>query len=95
MALPGTLLFRPYKELELPEADIKIVSVEKCADCQRVTLEAAGFAKAVVLEPSVRQTDNASDAYFDMLPKERKTVTLYLEDNTADADYRIRRLFSF
>ena len=90
-----SLLFRPYKELELPEADIKIVSVEKCADCQRVTLEAAGFVKAVVLEPSVRQTDNASDAYFDMLPKERKTVTLYLEDNTADADYRIRRLFSF
>ncbi len=90
-----SLLFRPYKELELPDADIKIVSVEKCADCQRVTLEASGFAKAVVLEPSVRQTDNASDAYFDMLPKERKTVTLYLEDNTADADYRIRRLFSF
>lgn len=90
-----SLLFRPYKELELPDADIKIVSVKKCADCQRVTLEAAGFAKAVVLEPSVRQTDNASDAYFDMLPKERKTVTLYLEDNTADADYRIRRLFSF
>lgn len=87
-----SLLFRPYKELELPEADIRIVSVEKCADCQRVTLEAGNFVKAVVLEPSVRQADNSSDAYFDMLPGERKTVTVCLEDNRADADYRIVNL---
>ncbi len=86
------LCFLPYKEMNFPKADIKIVAEEKCADGRRVTLKAANFVKALFVETDLQQSDNASDAYFDMLPGQQKTVLLHFDDNDAAVEYRLTNL---
>lgn len=84
--------FLPYKDIDWPEADIEIVSIEKGNDRQTVTLKAGNVVKAVLLETKQEQTDNASDAYFDMLPGEVKSVDLHFVNNNSTVDYKTTNL---
>lgn len=86
------MCFLPYKDMDFPEADIEIVSVEKCAYGRKITLKAGNFVKALFIETDLRQSDNASDAYFDMLPGEEKSVVLHFDDNDANVEYRLTNL---
>ena len=80
--------FLPYKDLELPRADYE-VKYHKNGPQVTATLKANNLLKAVLFEADVPQT-NPSDAYFDMLPGETRTVTLHFETDEPENKLNIR-----
>ncbi|MFI3261563.1 MAG: glycoside hydrolase family 2 protein [Rikenellaceae bacterium] len=72
--------FLPYKELNFPKADYT-VDYKKDGKNITATIKANNLIKAVLFEGDVTQGDNASDAYFDMLPGDEKTVNLVFDED--------------
>lgn len=76
--------FVPFKELDLPEADYTVSYRQAGARSVEAVLTARNLLKSVLFEAEALQ-DNPSDAYFDVLPGETKTVVLnFTEDIPAE-----------
>lgn len=72
--------FVPFKDLALPKADYKVSYQKTGARSVEATLMANNLLKSVLFDAEALQ-DNPSDAYFDVLPGESKTVVLnFTED---------------
>ena len=63
-----------YRAAALPPAHVRVVSSRRRGDAVRVTVATDNFAHAVQL--NVGDDARPSDQYFDLLPGERKTVTV-------------------
>lgn len=72
--------FVPFKDLGLPKADYTVSYKKTGARSVEATLRANNLLKSVLFDAEALQ-DNPSDAYFDVLPGETKTVVLnFTED---------------
>lgn len=67
--------FVPLKDLQLPKADYTVTYRQTGPRSVVATLTARNLLKSVLFEAEALQ-DNPSDAYFDMLPGETRTITL-------------------
>ena len=67
--------FVPLKDLKLPKADYTVTYHQTGPRSVAATLTAHNLLKSVLFEAEALQ-DNPSDAYFDMLPGETRTITL-------------------
>ena len=67
--------FVPLKDLQLPKADYTVTYRQTGPRSVAATLTARNLLKSVLFEAEALQ-DNPSDAYFDMLPGETRTITL-------------------
>ncbi len=76
--------FVPFKELALPKADYTVSYRQTGLRSVEAVLKANKLLKSVLFEAEAVQ-DNPSDAYFDLLPGESKTVVLnFTEDIPED-----------
>lgn len=82
----------PLKALKLPEPDFTVRYRENGRNII-ATIRANNLLKGVVFETCVPQ-DNPSDAYFDLLPGERRTVRLRFREEypVEETDLRVRTL---
>ena len=72
--------FVPFKDLALPKADYKVSYKQTGPRSVEAVLVANNLLKSVLFD-AVALQDNPSDAYFDVLPGETKTVVLnFTED---------------
>ena len=78
--------FLPYKDINFPAPKFDIEYVQK-GNKVEVTITANTLLKAVLLESDVLQSENPTDAYFDMYPGESKVITL-----TFDKVYTLEEL---
>ena len=67
--------FVPFKDLALPAADYTVSYKQAGPRRVEATLRANTLLKSVVFDAAARQ-DNASDAYFDLLPGEERVIEL-------------------
>ncbi|NLG37779.1 MAG: beta-mannosidase, partial [Clostridiales bacterium] len=71
---PALLRERPFRELPIPPARVRVEEVRRQDGGWRITLAADTFAHAVRL--NVGGDARLSDHYFDMLPGDRRTILL-------------------
>lgn len=69
----ASLYTMEFKKLEVPKAEVKIVSCEQDGDNVRITLSSDVFAHHVTIWGDYKFTDN----YFDMLPGETRDIIAY------------------
>ena len=74
-----TVLFDKEKNLSLPKAKLK-TRIEIKADRLDITVKSDAFARLVKVE-SDKSVLPFSDNFFDILPNESKTVTIYKDEN--------------
>lgn len=67
--------FVPLKDLDLPKADYSVSYRQTGPRSVEATLTAHNLLKSVLFEAEALQ-DNPSDAYFDLLPGEQRTIVL-------------------
>ncbi len=71
---PALLRERPFRELSIPTAQVRVESVRQQKEGWLITLAADTYAHAVHLNTTGE--DRLSDNYFDMLPGDRRTIIL-------------------
>ena len=86
--------FLPYKDLNLPEPKFDVSYIQK-GNSVEVTITATTLLKAVLMESDQIQSDNPTDAYFDLYPGESKVVTLTFgkEYSLEELNLRVKSLY--
>lgn len=74
-SLRAVYWFVPFKDLALPKADYTVSYKQVGPRAVEATLTAKNLLKSVLFDAAALQ-DNPSDAYFDMLPGESRTIVL-------------------
>lgn len=78
--------FVPFKDLDLPEADYTVSYRQTGPRSVETTLTARKLLKSLLFD-AVALQDNPSDAYFDLLPGETRTITLnFTEEIPAETE---------
>lgn len=72
--------FVPYKNLKLPKSDFTVDYIKEQGGEVTATIVAKNLVKSVLFEADKLQR-NASDAYFDLLPGESRTIKLQFKDD--------------
>lgn len=67
--------FLPFKDLKLPEPEYDVTYQRTGDRSVEATITAKNLLKSVLFEAKALQ-DNPSDAYFDMIPGEKRVITL-------------------
>ena len=73
--LPATLKQYDFKELQIPETDLKLSDFKRSGDTAEFTISSDCYAHAVHF--NLKDDICLSDEYFDILPGERRKIEIY------------------